>query len=1144
MAQFETPEKVVLETIKEERPLLLLLGQDAWNLGGEPDPVLKHTLTHLDKEGSGIKGWPSLIESGTLSQDFYQWLAERFNRRVQPEWLKTIFTLPFSAIFTSSLDPSIKNAFSVAGRSPQIILTGEEIPLVIRSRNRTPIYYLYGRAGQDDESSKPPMTAQSLRKRRNTHAIPMLNRMAETATSLGTIVIEGFNPQNDWLKLDEVLTVIDQMPDRHVIWCSWEENYNIPELKEVEDLAEQGNILLTKTKLSSIVAELNATGRLVDHSQYLLGESSNITFANKKVFSPTPEMRIRVESVASIVDDSWLNFLPPIGDDALYVIFRKFHGDTEGARNLVEGIRRDLAIARDFEKDLFAKIAMASREHDKYCDPIVLHGQSGTGKSIALARLALLLKEKGEAAILYSVHRIPQSTDLSDFCELAENSGASSSVIICDCNAHISRYRELLQQLKSRGRKIVVVGSCYRQIDGANANNNELIEAPTNLSESERYDLARLLNKFGAGTSANKISESSNVLAALYRVLPASRTKFLQGLGREAQVAEGEIRERGKIKEEQKSHTTLAEKLIAAGITNGENTLLDQCIDDALENIDDSAGKLIDYVMVSGRINCPVPINLLIRAVSTNREKTDLNTIARMFSGIDLFRWRRSEREGEEFLISPRIQLEAALICRRRLVNPLIQGNRLVELIEATRLSWDAGGAERRFLIDLIQKFGPDGPERDYFKKCYLDAARALTNLRQRFSILDPSLMLQESALRRAAIRLNTVEEGEQSKILDEARDSVQLAIEHLDRNRYSGSQRAMNNLLVERASIYGFLASDCLKRTCSNEEIWSAYTAARTVAQAAANSISTYYPLDISLWVPADLLVSDALTEQQKIDLRADIHSVLDRIDKDNLEYEQKNHFEIRRLKLGELLKIPDLSDEAFTELEKIGSTAGFFLRARSYGPEVGYSASEDLIDTDIAKAEMAVNFLSKNWKKIKSDLRCLRYLLQCKWIANTKHHLFKGERQSLPFDNESRRDFLDIVQAIIATSVDNCDYSYRYLEAVFTWLLGDEGQAKHLWLNLGRESDNNDPRRVYKHHVLTNSDGSPQIFSGRVEREQAQGRWSINVDELNRRIFMRQTDFPDLELAYGRSVSNFTIGFNYIGPIADSLKYIRWLS
>ncbi|SMC50951.1 hypothetical protein SAMN02746065_103117 [Desulfocicer vacuolatum DSM 3385] len=1141
MVQTETPEKVVIETIKEERPLLLFLGQDAWNIRGEPDPVLKHTLTHLNKEGTGIKGWPSLIKSETLPHDFFQWLAERFRRRVQPDWLKTIFTLPFSAIFTSSLDPSIKDAFSVEGRYPQVILTGEEIPIVVRSRNRTPIYYLFGRAGQDDENSKPPISAQTLRKRRNTHAIPMLNRLAETVTSMGTVVVEGFNPKNDWLQLDDVLAVIDQMPDKHVIWFGWDENHNLPELKEVEDLAEQGKILLTKTKLSSLVAELNATGKLRDPSQYLLGESSDITFANRKFFAPTPEMRIRVESVASIIDDSWTTFLPPLGDDALYVSFRQFHGDAEGARNLVEGIRRKLAIKRDFEKELFKKVLNASLEHEKYNDPIVLHGQSGTGKSIALSRLVLFLKEKGDVAILYSVSRIPQSTDLSDFCELAENSGASSTVVICDCNAHISRYRELLHQLKSRGRKIVVVGSCYRQIDKALASNKELIEAPTSLSGSERSDLATLLNQFGAVTSSDKISGSSNVLAALYRVLPASRAKFIQGLGCEAQVAEGDIRERGKIRKKQMGHSNLAEQLIAAGLANGQNTLLDQCIDDALENIDDSAGKLIDYVMVPGRINCSVPINLLIRAVSTNSEKIDLNTIARMFSGIDLFRWRRSDQEGEDFLISPRIQLEAALICRRRLVNPLVQGERLVALIEAARLSWDAGGAERRFLIDLIQKFGPDGPEGNYFKNSYLDAARALTNLRQRFSILDPSLMLQESALRRAAIRLNTIEESEQSTILDEARDSIQSAIEHLNKNRYSGSQRTMNNLLVERASIYGFLASNCLKRVCSNDEIWSAYTAARTVAQAAANSISTYYPLDISLWVPADLLDSDALSEQQKIDLRADIHSVLDRIDKDNLEYEQKNQFEIRRLKLGELLKIPNLSDEAFAELDNIGSTAGFFLRARSYGPEVGYNASDDITDNDIEKAKAAVSFLIKNWEKINSDLRCLRYLLQCKWIATTKHYLFRGERQSLPFDNETRRSILEIVQALIATTGDNCDYAFKYLEAVFTWLLGDEGQAKQQWQTLSRETDNNDPRRIYKHHIFTKSDGYPQIFSGRVEREHAQGRWSVNVDELNRRIFMRQADFPEVELAYGRSVSNFTIGFNYIGPIADSLKHIR---
>ena len=69
----------------------------------------------------------------------------------------------------------------------------------------------------------------------------------------------------------------------------------------------------------------------------------------------TPEERLRVEAVASVVDDAWTAFLPPLGPDAEYVAFRRFHGDLGGNRLLVEGGRRGFAIERDFEGISFGK---------------------------------------------------------------------------------------------------------------------------------------------------------------------------------------------------------------------------------------------------------------------------------------------------------------------------------------------------------------------------------------------------------------------------------------------------------------------------------------------------------------------------------------------------------------------------------------------------------------------------------------------------------------------------------------------------------------------------------------------------------------------------------------------------------------------
>jgi hypothetical protein len=1143
MNQAPSVEEAILKAIKLNRPMVLLLGQSAWMYGKDLDPVLKQAIKHLGHSSKDIIGWPSLLTSGDFSEDFYQWLAERFNRRAFPEWIESVLKLPWSGIFTSNLDPCLQLAFATTTRSPQIILTGSESPLAIRSRTRTPIYHFFGRAGADDLKAMPPTDRSTLRVRKNTHAIPMLNRIIETATQLGFIFIEGYDPNNDWLSFDDVLSLVDQMPNGHIIWFKHGESLAQPESDELNELASSGKILLSTKSLSSLVTELNTTGNLDCIYDQISDEIGKISFNNGESYSPTPEMRIRVESATAIVDDSWLAFPAPLGQDALYTFFRQFHGDYGGPKLLVEGINRSLAICREFEEKLWAVVKKASKEHDKYVDPIIVHGQSGTGKSISLARLVYRLKQEGTSAILYSTSRIPQGNDISDFCEEVEVCGAKSAVIVCDCNAQPGRYRDLLKQLKSRGRKVVVVGSSYRLTDSLKNIHKHIIEAPNVLSEKEQSDFSSLMNMFGQIVSKDEIGKSNYVLAALYRALPVSRGKFISGLGSEAHVMENVLRQRGKNIQKEALSTRLAEALIAIGLKSSGKPILENVLDDSPENIEDSAGRLIDYVMVAGRLNCPIPINLLMRAVSANQKKANLNSLAVMFESIDLFRWQQCDgKDCEELLVSPRIQLEADLICRRRLGTAQLQGERLKELISSTQLSWDTGHIELRFLIDLLHKLGPDGHLCHFFKNSYLSIARTLTKLREKYGSIDPRLMLQESSLRRAAIKFSdTIDANEHEKILGEARDAIQVAIEDLAKKQLPSKRHAMNNLLVERASIYGFLAKNCLQHDGTREQIWSAYDAARIVSQAAVSSTDTYYPLDVSLWIPNDLLKSDRLNSTQKSELQADIHSVLDLIDVDNLDYDQRIQFETRRIKLGDSLNIPSISNEAFEELIKIGSTAGYFLYAKSLGPNVGYNAIEQIDNLVIEKAQKASEYLLQYWDESQSDPRCLRYLLQCQWITSTNNYLLRGERQPLPNADDQRELLLNIINRLVEVLEANCDYSYRYLQAVFTWLIGSETEAKHMWSGLSRDSDNYDPRRIYKHHLMTDKEGMPIAFSGRIEQQQAEERWIINVEGLNRRITVRQNDFPNIEMNYGRMIKEFAIGFNYIGPVADPLKRPR---
>jgi hypothetical protein len=226
-------------------------------------------------------------------------------------------------------------------------------------------------------------------------------------------------------------------------------------------------------------------------------------------------------------------------------------------------------------------------------------------------------------------------------------------------------------------------------------------------------------------------------------------------------------------------------------------------------------------------------------------------------------------------------------------------------------------------------------------------------------------------------------------------------------------------------------------------------------------------------------------------------------------------------------------MSDAAFEQLAKDGSTVGYYLQARSVGPLLGAEASDVIVDDDKRKAEDAVTFLTKHWDAIRNDERCLRYYLQCRWMLAVGQRLFRNQRGALPFYETDRRDILRIVETINSLASLGADNSLLYLRAVLAWLVDEERSALDTWMDLARETDFLDPRRPYRRHIITNADQTPLVFSGRIESDN--DPYTIRVTEMNRRIKLLNRDFPGLDLGYGRQVSGFSIAFNYIGPIAD---------
>ena len=757
------PVEVFAEVLEDKRPLVLFAGQ---SLDTASDAILGMLLARLGCAERGT-GWRAAIEQGMSASDM-EWLSERFDRSVPSDPASHIFDVAWSAVFTSSIDPRFARRFETRGRQPESVLSKDTYPRVPRSRSRPPVHYLFGKADETVEEARAPGNQGSLTRRLSLHATALVNRIAETATAGGLVVMAGYDPIADWLPMDSLLAPLSHQAGPRVLWFGREDE---PDADLADEMLRSGSLVVTPETLTSAIAQLELRGVLDVAGSAAPDEPGMVSIAKGAVLDVTPALRLRVEASASIVDDAWTQEPEPLAGPELDDAFRRFHGAFGNFRSLVEGVARGFAIEREFEQTLWntVKKKLAQLRQPDSDEVVVLHGQSGAGKSIALARLARKVRRELRLPVLAATNRIPHPQHVEAFCQESERLEAPT-VLICDSGQPPQRYEDLASALRSRGRRLLIIGTCYRILDRSDS--NRLVEAPDHVSEAERSAFTELSNRFDlplyvADTATNSI------FAMLYRRLPVTRHRLAAGVSSEARVAEGVARERARHAPRPAANLSpIARQLIDLGIASETAPLFED--GEKLAALgSDEAGRLIDCVMAAGRLDSAVPVNLLFRVLS-HAGRLHPEQFSHLLGDLDLFRWRQDE-EGSDFLISPRIQLEAELICRRRLT-PDQEIERLIELIRGVRLGVDRG-IEKSFLLDLLFKLGRNGPRQEAYRSGYLRFADALKELREHNGVFDADIVLRECVLRHHAVSQSQGgpdsggTENEHLAILDEARD-------------------------------------------------------------------------------------------------------------------------------------------------------------------------------------------------------------------------------------------------------------------------------------------------------------------------------------------------------------------------------------
>lgn len=1156
------PLAILANALKDKRPLVLFAGQ---SLDSAHNAILGALLDRFGCKDRN-SGWCAALDQSMSAPDM-TWLSERFDRSVPSDAASSIFDVAWSAVFTSSIDPQFARRFETRGRQPESVLSQDAYARVPRSRSRPPIHYLFGKSNETVEYARAPRNHSDQMRRLSLHATALVNRIAETSTAHGLVVIAGYDPSEDWMPIDFLLPPLFNQAGPKVLWFGYPDK---PDSSLANEMIQQGSLIATEMTLASAINQLEIQGVLDVIGSAAPDEPGMVSISRNVALDITPALRLRVEASAAIVDDGWTEEPEPLGESELDDAFRRFHSTLGNFRLLVEGVARGFAVEREFEQLLWKTVKnklKRLRQTDSE-DVVILHGQSGTGKSIALARLTQKIRGELRLPVVVATNRIPNHADIEAFCLESERLGATATVLICDSSQAPQRYDDLAAALRSLGRRLLIVGTCYRMEARTADSSDRFVEAPDRVSPPELSEFKDLQNEFRLQPHYSPLTTDS-IFAMLYRRLPASRERLAAGVSSEARATENLVRDRARhVPRPSTGLPRIAEELIKVGIASPTSQIFEEDEKLAALGLDES-GRLIDYVMVAGRLNCAVPINLLFRVLGQTGG-LHLDQITYLLADLDLFRWRE-DAEGSDFLISPRIQLEAELICRRRLTLDQ-EIERLLELIGSVRPGVDQS-TERSFLLDLLFKIDRNGPRQEVYRPGYLRFADALKRLRERNRIFDPDLVLRECVFRRRAVlRLQHDYDtnrtyDEQLGILDEARDTVEKTLRQIDDEKIAVHKRTKQSLIAERSAIYGYLAVE-RARSSAGEDFWSDYLAARVASEKAIGLGRNYHPIDIALWTAVDVfkLKRSELSEAQCAEVLADLYATIDvadevfkvqgkqanldsvqnvemlsdlhkdsEPDEDLVSLNQKARYLERRSRVAHVMGDAKLNDETLAELESVAPAAATYLIAKRRAEHVYMSEPPFDVKTRRLAAEVADYISSRANAEIVTDDRCQRLLLRLRWAQATGERLMFNRRGRTPVNQNQIFDLRDIVSALNEQAGTDARNRDRFLEAVLCWLLKDTNRAIDIWRLLSRDTEYEDRARVVRWLVATDERGYPRQFRGRIEKR-GENAW-IRVENINRPILVLAHDFPNDDLSPGRELRGFGIAFNYIGPIADPL-------
>ena len=1019
------------------------------------------------------------------------------------------------------------------------------------SKKNLKLTYLFGRAG--NEQGNIPLSYEEQMKS-ETSKDQMWGEIVNRILLRGILIIDSWDPKYDWLKERDFNAFISCQKHTIYFFNLSDEAKRKPQIRK---LISKEIAVVIEGSLYDWIQE-----KYIETEQYCIEEndedSVEITIDSQWDEAEYSVKRLKF-SILNQLDRSIVVLDDSILDNPNYLdrkeYFMRFLS-TANLEPLWGGYSSGFYFKRDIDEELLEKVEYQLKNNDPAKSKVVLvEGRNASGKSACLGNLAFQLRRKKTYPVIYITSEMKDKKHFEQIFNLIRNHineklGARKTVVIWDRNTYDNddTYDELRKFLDECN--VVVVGSKYIVGDAQEKKNRNIDVVMLNdeLSDAEIVNLKDALQAVDStyashfkeiiktieGASSNLLESNGRTTAKTY----ADRGNWFLMIMYRLFEDLHEIQQHSVKMETQSAEDAFIDWLEQYSNDKFYSLPFAKLYEDfgfvqpdRLDEYKKFVSEMYNMIAVAGKYGLELPAMVVYRAYSedyaedwgefsTRIGRSSVIEMTQYEDGTLTFRFRRA-------LMASLFLEEQVKNCTETADKELmdIEIHSLVKIIRNTNFN-DTCDIEDPFsesiqVVNLIRKFGPNGPESSKYKNYFLEIADAINDANKDMN--DEAILVASHLVREAFV--GDPDDAEQNKPLLTARAKLHKAINRYA--RYNKSQQ-LSRLKVELCS--NMLKSIHSKGQLTPRELDIFNQINEYIDDAMAIDLNRF---SAGVFLDANLKVYPLIEKQkQKDKILSRMLQIVDDVKDAPYNDFGGNIYE----KMLDVLDFAKKYKEIAAENEyliKEGSDVGIYRQAM-LGLQ-GYFFDEKPDEKKMTNIQETIRGLEKHLQIVYKNPRTLYLYIRLLWVSMTGRIPFT-EKQCVNLSNDKWKKIADLCRRYVRTETAQKKAFPYFVNMINAFWEGNAHEYKAM-IDITRKFRKKMPAHI-TFVVLCNEDGSPvmediKVVSG-TNRNEVYSAEFQNPSYRGIKAYFKKSNFKDeLDIQDGKPIKDALIGFNMYGVV-----------